>query len=185
MNSRQRACCPALVGLTAVLAAGGLAALMLLNPLTFDALWRGHPEEILAGSLCVAAVLAALRERSVGAGVLLGLALGAKEWTLLALVPTLLAAGSQRLKLLAAAAGVGASLAPALPLADPAAFLRSSMPLITIMGLWVTFAKVTSSAAPRVLCSLPLTHGLAACIAARVLRESQPPIVARPVAVAA
>jgi hypothetical protein len=34
MNSRQRACCPALVGLTAVLAAGGLAALMLLNPRT-------------------------------------------------------------------------------------------------------------------------------------------------------
>jgi hypothetical protein len=38
-----------------------VAALCLVNPFTWDAIRLGHPDELLAGALCVGAVLAALR----------------------------------------------------------------------------------------------------------------------------
>jgi hypothetical protein len=46
----------------------------MVNPLTWEALALGHPEELLGGALCVGAVLAALRGRSTRAALLLGLA---------------------------------------------------------------------------------------------------------------
>ena len=61
------------------------------NPLTLRALELGHPEELLGGALCVAAVLLAARERSLWAGLALGLAIANKEWALLAVGPVLLA----------------------------------------------------------------------------------------------
>jgi hypothetical protein len=65
------------------------------NPLTLSALEFGHPEELLGGCLCVAAVLmcrpsSGLR-RSLLAGVLLGLAIANKEWALIACGPVALA----------------------------------------------------------------------------------------------
>jgi hypothetical protein len=65
------------------------------NPLTLSALEFGHPEELLGGCLCVAAVLACrpssgLR-RCVLAGALLGLAIANKEWALVACGPVALA----------------------------------------------------------------------------------------------
>lgn len=97
----------------------GLAAgLAVVNPLTFRALHWGHPEELLAGALCVGAVLAALRERELLAGVLLGLALATKQWALLAVLPTLLAAPRRRLLLAAVAGTVAAALTLPLLLAD-------------------------------------------------------------------
>ncbi len=49
--------------------------LCVVNPLTWEALRLGQPEELLGGALCVGAVLAARRGRTIGATVLLGLAL--------------------------------------------------------------------------------------------------------------
>ncbi len=104
------------------LVALGALALMMLSPLTIGARLGGHPEELLAGALCVGAVLAALDDRPLLAGALLGLALGTKEWTLVAVVPVFVACRASRMRMLAVAAAVGAPLALALPLADPGAF---------------------------------------------------------------
>lgn len=66
------------------------------NPITLYALEFGHPEELLGGCLCVAAVLMAARSRggrdhSLLAGLLLGLAVANKDWALLAAGPVALA----------------------------------------------------------------------------------------------
>jgi hypothetical protein len=89
---------------------GIVAGLAVINPVTFRALHWGHPEELLCAALCVGAVLAAMRERELLAGVLLGLAIATKQWALIAVLPTLLAAPSRRLPLLGIAAGIVAAL---------------------------------------------------------------------------
>ncbi|HEY3758441.1 MAG TPA: glycosyltransferase 87 family protein [Solirubrobacteraceae bacterium] len=105
-NMRQRGRAP--------LARAVALALCVANPLTLSALEVGHPEELLGGALCVAAVLLAARGRAAWAGLLLGAAVANKEWALLALVPVLLALPSRRLLcLLLAGAVASAILAPA------------------------------------------------------------------------
>jgi hypothetical protein len=95
------------------LARGVALALCVANPLTLNALEVGHPEELLGGALCVAAVLLAARGRALWAGLLLGAAIANKEWALLALAPVLLALPGRRVLCLLIAAGVaGAILAP-------------------------------------------------------------------------
>jgi Glycosyltransferase family 87 len=64
-------------------------ALVAANPLTLRALEIGHPEELLGAALCIAAALAAGRDRAVLAGVLIGLAMANKPWAVLAVVPVL------------------------------------------------------------------------------------------------
>jgi hypothetical protein len=103
-----------------------LVALMVLNPATLGSRLDGHPEELLGGALCLAAVLAATEDRVVLGGALLGLAVATKEWALIAVVPTFLACQSRRRVLLAVATVVAAPLALTLPLIDPAAFSRSA-----------------------------------------------------------
>jgi hypothetical protein len=101
----------------------GLAAgLAVINPLTFKALHWGHPEELLAAALCVGAVLAALRDRPLLAGLSLGLALATKQWALLAVLPVLLAVPQRRLGLIAVAGAVAALLTLPLMLANPQQF---------------------------------------------------------------
>ena len=84
------------------------------NPLTRQALDLGHPEELLGGALCAGAVLAALRDRPLLAGLLLGLALANKAWALLAVVPVLTAlpAGTRVRALLVAVPVAGVLVAP-------------------------------------------------------------------------
>src|SRR5207302_1180013 len=62
-----------------------------LNPIAMQAVHFGHPEELLGAVLCVAAVLSALRDRPIWAGILLGLAIPNKEWALVAVGPVLVA----------------------------------------------------------------------------------------------
>jgi hypothetical protein len=86
------------------------------NPLTLRALDVGHPEELLGGALCAGAALAALRDRSLLAGLLLGLALGNKAWAVLAVLPVLLAlpAGGRVRALCVAVPVAGVLVAPVL-----------------------------------------------------------------------
>jgi len=83
--------------LVLVLAAAG--------PLTYQTLRYGHPEDVLAGAACVLAVLVAHAGRPGAAGGLLVLAVLAKQWAVLAILPALLAAprGQARLALVAGA----------------------------------------------------------------------------------
>ncbi|MFI5009949.1 MAG: glycosyltransferase 87 family protein [Solirubrobacterales bacterium] len=96
------------------------------NPLTLRALELGHPEDLLGGVLCVAAVLLALRGRPLWAGLVLGAAIANKEWAVLAVGPVLLALPARRALCLAVAATVtGLVLAP-LALVGSGAFLASA-----------------------------------------------------------
>jgi hypothetical protein len=102
-----------------------IAVATVLNPITVQWL-NGHPEELLGGALCAAAVVAAMDDRPVLTGVLLGLAIGTKEWALLAALPTTLACLRGRRQMLLIAAVVAAPLVFTLPVMDPAAFIRES-----------------------------------------------------------
>ena len=127
-----------------LVALGGLTVMM-LSPLTIGARLGGHPEELLAGALCVGAVLAALHDRPLLAGALLGLALGTKQWTLVAVVPVFIACRAGRIRMLVVAAAVGAPLALALPLADPTAFsnaakLIGNLNEVSLLSWWFPFS---------------------------------------------
>jgi hypothetical protein len=103
-----------------------VAILCVANPVSFHALQYGHPEEILAGVLCVAAALAAGRDRPLAAAVLLGLALATKQWAVLAVLPVALAAPGRRFRIVAIAGAI--AIAATLPfyLGDSAAFGRQA-----------------------------------------------------------
>src|SRR2546422_956187 len=73
-----------------------LAALGILPPPIAAALGAAHSEEILGGALAVAAVLLAVRGRTLLGALALGLALATKQWALLAVLPFLLAVPGRR-----------------------------------------------------------------------------------------
>jgi hypothetical protein len=96
------------------------------NPLTLRALELGHPEELLGGALCVAAVLLAARDRPVWAGVILGLAIVNKEWALLAVGPVLLALPSRRALCMLSAGAVAAFVLAPLAVVGSSGFVTST-----------------------------------------------------------
>jgi hypothetical protein len=110
----------------APLARGVALALCVANPLTLSALEVGHPEELLGGALCVAAVLLAAHGRAAWAGLLLGAAVANKEWALLALLPVLLALPSRRLVCVLAAGAVAAAVLAPPTLVHAGAFLAAT-----------------------------------------------------------
>ncbi len=117
-----------------------VVVLAVANPLTFRALHWGHPEELLAGALCAGAVLAAVRDRELLAGLLLGLALATKQWAVIAVLPVLLGAGQRRVLLLVVAGGVAAALTLPLLLGDGDRFgaIASSAAGQEAGGAWTT-----------------------------------------------
>jgi Glycosyltransferase family 87 len=105
------------------------AALVLLSPVSGNALSSGHPEELLTAVAVVAATLAAMRGRSASAGVLLGLAIGTKEWGVIGVLPVLIAVPDRR-RLVCVVTGATALLLLAPPvLANPHAFAAASRSL--------------------------------------------------------
>jgi len=80
-------------------------AVCVASPVNYYALSIGHPEEILGGVLCVAAVVAALRGRAALAGVLLGVAIANKQWAVVAVGPVLVALPTGRRRALLWAGG--------------------------------------------------------------------------------
>jgi len=91
--------------------AGWVALLLVVvNPLAYMALRTGHAEEILVAAGCLAAAFAAGRGRPGLAGALLGAAVAAKPWAIIAMGPLLLVLETGRLRFLAVASGVGAAI---------------------------------------------------------------------------
>jgi hypothetical protein len=77
-----------------------------LNPIARQAVIDGHPEDLLAAVLCVAAVLCAIHDRPIWAGVLVGLAIANKQWAVLAVGPVLVALPRKKVLALMWAAAV-------------------------------------------------------------------------------
>jgi alpha-1,6-mannosyltransferase len=102
-------------------ARAAVLVLAVANPLTLKMLEIGHPEEMLTGVLCVAAIVAAGSRRPTLAGILLGLAVGSKAWALVAVGPVILAAPSARLRVALAALVAATVLTAPVMLADLAA----------------------------------------------------------------
>jgi hypothetical protein len=101
------------------------ATLLIVNPVSLDAMRLGHPEERLCSALCVVALLLA-RRRPVAAGIALGAALATKQWALIAIAPVLLAAPSgARTRLALTAGAMTAAIVVPFAIADPRAFLDS------------------------------------------------------------
>jgi hypothetical protein len=126
--------------------------LTVLNPGTFRSLHWGHPEEILGAALCVGAILAATRGRSLLACVLLGLAVATKQWAVIAVVPTLLAATRHRMRLtlLAGALAVAVAL-PALVLQPQAVIathhaIVQAQPVAGPANVWWPFSTPRTAA---------------------------------------
>jgi hypothetical protein len=131
-----------------LLSQGLIAALLLASPLTFMALSWGHPEELLAGALCVIAILLVTRRQPVLGGVALGLALATKPWAWLAVLPVLLVAtGSRRRVLISALIGGGLLTLPMF-LGDPARFLHLTRAFgvagsgVTPTNIWWPYAHL-------------------------------------------
>jgi hypothetical protein len=107
------------------------------NPLTLRALELGHPEELLGGCLCVAAVMLAARASigrggALAVGVILGLAIANKEWALLAVGPVLMVLpAGRRLWCLVPATAVAAVVLAPLALIGSGGFVTSTHALAT------------------------------------------------------
>jgi hypothetical protein len=99
-----------------------VAGLTAASPFVFRAVNWGHPEELLATALCVGALLAAVRERPVLAGLLLGLAFATKQWALIAAAPALAATPARRPLFVAVAAMTGLAFTLPMLIGDPDRF---------------------------------------------------------------
>jgi hypothetical protein len=101
--------------------------LLLANPVTLAAIQRGHPEELLAAALVLGAALAAIGRRPLWAAVLLGLALGTKQWTLLAVIPILIACGPGfRIRTALIAGCLAVALVVPMAIADSGQFVHNN-----------------------------------------------------------
>jgi hypothetical protein len=128
-----------------------LGAACLVNPLTYQAAYWGHPEEVLAAVLAVGAVIAAGRRHWLVAGLMLAAAVATKQWAFLAAVPVLIAApAGTRVRLALTCAALAAALTLPMLAADPGRFhaaqnnvsLESSYTnTVTATNLWWAFAS--------------------------------------------
>jgi hypothetical protein len=124
--------------------------LVMAGPMTFKALFWGHPEELLAAALAAGAVLAAPR-RPLAAAALLGSAIATKQWALLAVVPVLASvAPDRRLRVLFAAGGVAALWTAPMAIGDLGRFLDQNHAAghagagVTPSSLWWQFGDVVN-----------------------------------------
>jgi hypothetical protein len=107
-------------------ACAAAAAICLVNPLTWEALRLGHPEELLAAAFVVVAALYAAEGRSLAAAVSLGLALATKQWAAIAVLPVLAVAPARRIRLGAIALALVALLTVPVVIADAGGFYQAN-----------------------------------------------------------
>lgn len=135
------------------------AVLLVASPGVLWSIDTGHPEEFLGGALCVGAVIAATGGRPWLAAVLLGLAIGNKQWALIAVAPVLLAIGEprwldpQRLKAGALAALVAAVCVAPVALANPARYEAVSRSLtkterVYVQSIWYPVSPKQARSVP-------------------------------------
>ena len=128
-------------------AIGLVTVVALLNTGTFRAVHWGHPEELLAGALCAGAVLAALRDRTLAAALLLGLAVATKQWAVIATVPVLLAASRRRIPIALLAGAIAAAFTLPMILFAPDAFVSVHKDAVVAVGnvsppnVWFPFSS--------------------------------------------
>jgi hypothetical protein len=136
-------------GVGALARAAVLGTLLLAPTLRQTVVW-GHPEELLAGALCVAAVLAARRRHNFWAAIMLGAALATKQWALLAVLPVLAVTEEHRVRLTLLAGAVAlAAYAPWLAtnahtLAQSNTTLLSAHSWISPPNVWWPLAELRS-----------------------------------------
>jgi hypothetical protein len=124
---------------------------VLAGPMTFKALFWGHPEELLAAALAVGAVLLAGRRPALAA-VMLGCAIATKQWAVLAIVPVIVAAAPEyRLRMLFGAGAVTALWFAPMAIGDFERFMAqneangSSGPGVTPSSIWWVFGDVVGT----------------------------------------
>src|SRR6185437_13741860 len=108
------------------LAATAAVVLIAAGPATTAALALGHPEELLTALLAASAVMRANHDRPVSAGVLVGLAVGTKQWALIAVPCVVLTLPGRRTLAAALAVAVAAPTVGLLPLLDARAFSQAN-----------------------------------------------------------
>jgi hypothetical protein len=117
-----------------------IVALSVVNPLTSSAVTLGHPEELLTASLCVGALVAAVKQRSVLTLVLLGLALASKQWAVVTVLPILFALERGRMRTLVGALAVAAVVTVPEVVGSPSTYLRNQLSLahehLTESSMW-------------------------------------------------
>jgi hypothetical protein len=128
-----------------------LAAACLINPLTYQAAFYGHPEEMLAAVLAVGAVIASGRRQWLIAGLMLGAALATKQWTALAIIPALIAApAGTRVRVALTCAALAATLTLPMAVGDSDRFRAAQEEVstaatftntVTATNLWWPFAS--------------------------------------------
>ena len=132
------------------LAQAVLFAVPLINPITFEALRFGHPEELLTAALAVAAIASASEGHRTRAAILLGLAIASKQWAVIAVLPTLMALPAGRVRAAAVAAGVAALLILPGLAAAPGGFLEvngkaaDTGRVVTPLSIWYPAASATT-----------------------------------------
>lgn len=100
-----------------------LPLLFLLNPITFEALEAGHPEEILTAALAIAAIATAAEGHLRRTALLLGLAIASKQWAVVAILPAVMVLPASRVKVGIGAVAVAAALFVPSFVASPSSFL--------------------------------------------------------------
>jgi hypothetical protein len=127
-----------------------IVAVCLGTPLISDALYYGHPEEILTASLVCGALLAAVEQRVLLTGVLVGLAMASKQWALVAVVPTLLLLERERIRAAIVAVGGAALLTLPMAIGNPSAFhhawayISKAQPVVTMFNWLFPFSPAGS-----------------------------------------
>jgi hypothetical protein len=127
-----------------------IIAICLLNPLVGDAIYWGHPEELLTASLAVAALLAACDGRPLLTGVLAGLAVAGKQWAILVLVPALLIIERRRIRAVTAALVASAGMWLPMLVANAGAFMHavryiaSPQPVVTFFTWLYPFSPAAT-----------------------------------------
>ena len=106
----------------------------LVNPLSASAIALGHPEELLTASLCTGALVAALERRGPLSALLLGLALACKQWSLVTILPVLLALDRGRLRALLGALAVAAIVSVPEMVGAPVTYLQNQLSLARHQG---------------------------------------------------
>jgi hypothetical protein len=160
------------------IAQAAIVGICLLNPLTFDALETGHPEEVFTAALAVGAVAVASQGHRGRATLLLGLAIASKQWAVIAVLPVLMALPAGRLRAALGAAGIAAALTLPFLLANPDGFLVTHRSLafetqgVTHWSAWYPLTNPTRAWDPDVQATI--NAYLASPLVARV---SHPAII--------